>query len=262
MLSKFARQFVYLGEEIEQARAVFEMAEALSDPGDPGRQLDNGEKEHLAGVLSKILEVCVDLNLEVSKDVFTKAVDDLPTTAREYRILTDVLYADMANKLFIFVPPHRRKYFQPRHFVAENTKATFPKARAELADGGRCHAVGQHTAAVFHSMRAVELGLRAVAAELDVQSSFSIELADQESVIRGIETKIKALKDTAKGDQKDEEQKFYAEASIQFREFKDAWRNRVSHTRASYSEAQAADVLDHVAKFLSVLATRLKEPNA
>jgi hypothetical protein len=141
----------------------------------------------------------------------------------------------------------------------EATKKAFPKAWMEMAEAGRSYAVGLYTAAVFHSMRGAEIGLRAVARELKVEFSYSIELAEQESIIREVEKKAKGLINDPKNDQRDKDQKFFSDIIIQFRAFKDAWRNRVSHGRESYDEAQALDVLEHVAKFFGVLATRLRE---
>jgi hypothetical protein len=53
---------------------------------------------------------------------------------------------------------------------------------------------------------------------------------------------------------------FYSEAAKEFTYFKDAWRNHVAHGRAQYGEHDAAKVMSHVRDFMTLLATRLKEP--
>jgi hypothetical protein len=151
---------------------------------------------------------------------------------------------------------------QPRNFMSETTRDTFPTARQEMAEAGRSHAVGLYTAAVLHCVRAVEIGLRAMATELRVEFPFPLVQADQENVIRGIESKIAAMKDRKKDADKDADLNFYSEAAMQFRYFKDGWRVRAAHTRATYDESQSNGVIEHAATFLDILSKRLKESSA
>jgi hypothetical protein len=259
MLTKFARPFILLGEEIADARTVYQMCEGR-DPGDPEAKLDTKEKEHVERCFKKILALCDDLNLEVSKELFSDKVGDVPTTFREYEILISALYAEIKNKLFVFVPSHRRKFMSPRNFMSEATKKAFPEARKEMMEAGRCHAVGVYTAAVFHCTRAVEIGLRVMGTALGVTFPIPLEQVEQDNIISQIESKIRAIKDQPKSATKDADLNFYSQAAMQFRYFKDGWRVRVAHARASYDEPQALGVIEHAASFLDALATRLKEP--
>jgi len=52
---------------------------------------------------------------------------------------------------------------------------------------------------------------------------------------------------------------FYNHSLASFRNFKDAWRNHVSHTREFYKAEQAKEVMDYTRQFMTHLATRLKE---
>lgn len=238
MLTKFARPFILLGEEIDEARMLYRICEGRH-ADDPEGKLNDEEKRHVSECFRKILMLCTELDLEVSKELFVESVNDIPTTTREYEILIKALYAEVKNKLFVFVPSHRTKYMQARHFMSAATKETFPKARSEMSLAGKCYAVGLYTAAVFHCVRAVEIGLRTMAIELRVELQFPIEQADQETLIGGIEAKIKALKEQTKSEQKDNDQNFYSKAAMEFRYFKDGWRVRVAHTRATYEEPEA-----------------------
>jgi hypothetical protein len=60
---------------------------------------------------------------------------------------------------------------------------------------------------------------------------------------------------------KDADLHFLSEAAAQFRFFKSGWRIRVAHARATYTEPEAIEALDHVRSFFETLATRLKEPS-
>ena len=67
------------------------------------------------------------------------------------------------------------------------------------------------------------------------------------------------MKGLPRGTYKDEELKFYSQAAVQFRYFKDAWRVRVAHARETYEESPAIQVFTHTLEFFDTLATRLKE---
>lgn len=128
MLTKFARHFVVLGEDIANAKMVLYMADSHEEH-EPERQLKAEEIDQLRGCVEKIVALCEELELPVAKTIFENAQKDLPKTHREFEILTNALDAELKNKLFVFVPSHRQKFMQPRHFMGEKSKEAFPKAR-------------------------------------------------------------------------------------------------------------------------------------
>jgi hypothetical protein len=132
-----------------------------------------------------------------------------------------------------------------------------------MAVAGNSLAVGLYTACVFHSMRAAEIGVRALAIPLKVSfPDKPIELAEWQNILDQADSKIVAMKALPRGTRKDEETNFYSQAAVQFRYFKDGWRVRVAHARETYEEAPALKVFNHTLEFFETLATRLREPNA
>ena len=57
-----------------------------------------------------------------------------------------------------------------------------------------------------------------------------------------------------KGWEKDETLSFYSRVALQFRYFKDAWRNHVDHNREVYDADQAHSILIHARDFIKELA--------
>jgi hypothetical protein len=166
MLTKFAREFIALGEAIAAGRMIFGFIDSL-DTGDPGRAMVEEELRELAGTFSKISFLCSELNLPISGELFTRGKDDLPKSGREYEIYITALESEIKNIVFAFVPEHKRKYITPVKFIPAGIEA-FPNARDELVEAGKSFAFDRYTAAVFHCMRAVEIGMRAMATELQV----------------------------------------------------------------------------------------------
>jgi HEPN domain-containing protein len=139
----------------------------------------------------------------------------------------------------------------------------FPSASEELVAAGNGLTASLYTACVFHSMRAAEIGLRALGNELGVSfPDKPIELAEWANILDQAESKIVAMKALPRGTEKDEQLHFYSQAALQFRYFKDAWRVRVSHARENYEEAAAIRVFNHTMEFFETLATRLYEPTS
>jgi SNF2 family DNA or RNA helicase len=78
-------------------------------------------------------------------------------------------------------------------------------------------------------------------------------------VIDNIESKISDLRSLPKGQAKDDLLTFYSEGAVQFRYFKDAWRNHVAHLREEYDRDQARSILTHTCDFMEHLAKNLRE---
>jgi hypothetical protein len=262
MIIKFAREFILLGQEIAEVSVLFQLADSAPHD-DPDKPLTDIEKKDIASAFEKIAGLCVALELPTSKHLFGKAIlYGLPETGREFNIYVSALHAEIKEKVFAFIPDHKKKYFWPKKFLSEPLATAFPSARNELREAGKCFAVDRNTAAVFHCMRAIEIGLRAMATDLQITFDVPLDLVDWEGIIRKIESKIAGMKDRAKSGEKDEDQHFYSNAAMQFRYFKDGFRVRVAHTRATYDESQALGVIEHAVTFFEVLSSRLKEPLA
>lgn len=115
---------------------------------------------------------------------------------------------------------------------------------------------------IFHAMRVVEHGLRALARRLKVAlpKKRHIDLEEWGKLISHIEGKIENIDNTRKRTpQREKDLEFYHGAASQFRHFKNAWRNHVMHGRASYDHEEAEKVLRHVHEFMDHIAARVKE---
>jgi hypothetical protein len=109
-------------------------------------------------------------------------------------------------------------------------------------------------------MRAAEIGVRSLGVALNVSfPDKPLELAEWANILDQADSKIVAMKLLSRGANKDEELKFYSQAALQFRYFKDGWRIRVAHARETYEERQAIRIFDHTLEFFEILATRLRE---
>lgn len=178
----------------------------------------------------------------------------------------DELMNEIARALgdakFMMIPSYDAAYYDNPKLFGPTVAQRFPIANKEITEAGSCYAAGRYTACVFHLMRAVELVARRMVAQLKVNQYLAkpVELCDWGMLIGALDKGVTALRHgTATSKRKKETFEFYNHAVAQFRNFKDAWRNNVSHTRTSYNKHLAMNVLDNTRQFMEHLATRLKE---
>lgn len=165
------------------------------------------------------------------------------------------LLSEMSSPYFLMIPAEKRWLYEQRQPPFGQAVADrFPDASYDVAAAARCAALDESTAEVFHLMRVLEHGLRWLSNRVGVVMDSGIEFENWKNIIDMIEKQIRAMESQPKSPEKSETLQFYSQAASQFRYFKDAWRNHVSHARAQYDPRQAREVYNHVGPFMQDLA--------
>ncbi|HEV2348595.1 MAG TPA: hypothetical protein VG028_02000 [Terriglobia bacterium] len=139
--------------------------------------------------------------------------------------------------------------------LGREVSEAFPSAITDIMEAGNSYAVGLNTACVFHLMRVLERGLRALAVDL----SLNYKTEPWGGILKNVEDAIKALQAPNNHSSKKANLKFYSECAVEFRYIKDAWRNHVMHAESTYGEKEADKVMEHVRNFMQRLAERLSD---
>jgi hypothetical protein len=204
--------------------------------------------------------------LEMSTAVWPVVNPDLKLTSAEMVSEIDGIQEALANEMeqrkFVFILPGKDQWFEQDALFGKNVGVAFPSASDDIRSAGNCIAVALNTAAVFHLMCVVEIGLRALAKHLkvkNVKTKVPIELGTWEEIIQALELKLKGLSSNARAHKRQRDLDFYNSLIVEFRSFKDFWRNKVMHSRAIYNEHQAKQVFDHVCAFMQRMAERICE---
>ncbi len=156
-----------------------------------------------------------------------------------------------ARPLFVMTPSGADLYDQAHSIFGDSVDGAFPSSAQDIAEAGRCMAAGRWTAAVMHLMRALETPLSCLAVDAGVAAG-----ANWNKSLNEIESKLRAV--SARDHGKAAEQ-WAAEAAVQFRAIKNAWRNHAMHSRTFYEEERANEIFQSVRALLRHLATRLSE---
>ncbi len=182
---------------------------------------------------------------------------------------------DLLRGTFFYVPKHFAKYhydslsvFSQRELYGEKVIANLPNAVGEMRAAGNCYATGNNTACVFHLMRAVEYGLRAVFKKLKIKFPVNpkrpkdkrpIEEREWGEISGAIEAEVKKLELKKKTRIRDEKIELLRGVNNQFKYFKNKWRNNVMHTKESYEVEDATKTMRQVQDFMEHLADYIKE---
>lgn len=266
MLEENAADFMRLGQSLYDATVIYESDQWHPfNPEKQRRELNSTGQDGILAELKELKRLAERLNLPVSKAVVEEQIKDrafLPQTLGEYEKIISLFYKEVSQRLFLFIPIHVAKYYESDELVSDAVISAFPTASTDVRNAGTSIATGLYTASVFHSMRAAEIGLRSMnrAFPLTLKSGRPLELAEWREILDALSNIARDIENRPNSDPtKEDDQNFLSEAAAQFRFFKNGWRVRVAHARATYNETQVVDALEHVRSFFEILVKRIKE---
>ncbi|MFZ3324412.1 MAG: hypothetical protein WA231_00320, partial [Methylocella sp.] len=176
--------------------------------------------------------------------------------ASELRVLRETIDDGVKEQMIYRYPQEKSNVLKNWKVSWAPILSSFPSADKDIIAGVDLWALDHSTASVFHFMRVLEHGLRALTTDVGVK----FDIQNWQNVIDEIEAEIRKLgKTLPRGAAKSDRLQFLSEAAKEFVYFKDGWRNYASHNRVAYDEHQARSVLEHVRSFMNGLAAKLKE---
>ncbi|MFH1278809.1 MAG: hypothetical protein ABIK65_10570 [Candidatus Eisenbacteria bacterium] len=203
---------------------------------------------------------CADAGLSVTSRTIVNAIrllddgliDGIPGALAGLR---RTVCSECQDHLFIKITNGRERFYDDAaKEIRTEILETFPDTGEEIRAAGRCYALEEPAACVFHLMRAVEPGLEALAKHvLDPREYAEIKDSVWGTVIKKVEKEIQGRIGAAKKNEERRALAPYAALASQFRYFKDAWRNLASHKIVQFSDRKAKTVFDAVLGFLNEL---------
>ncbi|MGB7077607.1 MAG: hypothetical protein WBD53_10495 [Xanthobacteraceae bacterium] len=146
----------------------------------------------------------------------------------------------------------RIKYFAPANvLLGQDVVDKFPLAVTDIEDAGKGLSFGLGTSSVFHSMRVMESGLKALARLLEIPYAPSWE-----SYLKQINDKI-TEKHKDKTPEWKTDEPLFRDLSGDLQAVKIAWRNPTMHVVRSYSIEEAEGIFRAVKTFMQRLAPKI-----
>jgi hypothetical protein len=218
------------------------------------------DKKHMTGMLEKVSADCKATEMRCSLlqiDRMKRAIGASDVTHLELSVSLGELLRRLADEAttahcLIMSQDEADLYATPQQFGAE-VEVRFPSAVNDISEAARCLACGRGTAAVFHLMRVMEVGLKATAKALGIPYAPSWE-----SYLSQIDTRVRD-KYKAKGIKWRKDEPFFRDVAAHLHAVKVAWRNPTMHIVNHYSPEMAEDVFLSVKGFMRHLSTALTE---
>lgn len=185
----------------------------------------------------------------------------------ELQEIHNLISCEMDDNYFALIPKAKTVYFEKDGddaLFGPEVYMGFASARKEIKSAGNCLAVDEYDAAVFHLMRVINIGLRALASSLGIKkiANKKLEFCTDGQMIseseKAIDEKLKTVGAGARGEKWEIQNDFYRGILVDLRFFKDVVRDPIAHARKSYTENGALDVNVHVRDFMQRLAKHLK----
>jgi hypothetical protein len=152
-----------------------------------------------------------------------------------------------------FVQVEQPEFYLKPELFGEQAGKIFPLAQFDIEESGNCIALGRYTAAVFHLMRVVEVGLGRLAIEVGMSNPVTISDRNWGKILKKIHDAIEA-KTTADASWN---RAFFESVETILHSVKVSWRNPVMHVEGTYTEDQAQDIFQVVRSFMRSFASGL-----
>jgi hypothetical protein len=215
-------------------------------------------KRGLQRSVEHVRQICprgAQLTIErLIRDVDSMDVEQAKRAAIELR---NRINEDTQGVFFLLIPSDREHYYtNPQPFNEDGNglvAANFPRGNGEAIRAGKCYALDQYTASVFHLMRVMEIALHAFSSGLGIPSPARGTDRNWGAMLRTIRSQI----DNKPSGWPDKE--FYEDGYRSFDRVREQWRNPTMHIERDYNDVEAKDVFNAVSALMRRLATKLKE---
>lgn len=163
----------------------------------------------------------------------------------EVKTLNERIEDELVGQLLLHVPPNKASYYMDKELFGSAVETKLQEASYDIAEAGKCLALARPTAAVFHLMRVLEIGVARFATKLS--TTINTDRAWGE-ILRDVRIEIDTLKRSG-ADVSDLEQ---IQASLHA--VKDAWRNPTMHPTNKYTEDEAEEIFHASRTFMRRVA--------
>jgi hypothetical protein len=233
--------------------------------------------DHVISTINILERACAQLGLTTSKQEALRAKNlyarlkvtngtvHLSTLwlVEAAEILTSLIsrLQDEFNSRFILYlnDQEQHQYEQTSPLLGQEFANKFSREGAyELDEAAKCLALGRSTAAVFHLMRLMEIGIKSIARCLRIPDP--IKPAERNwgfvlgEIKKGIENKWSTSASRNSGDGA-----FFESLYATLDAVRNPWRNATMHVESKYTEAEAQHIFNAVAGFMRKLASRCDE---
>ena len=253
---------------LELAKEAGRLREAFSASDTSAIQMAEASRNNNVPVISNHAQRLRDLGLMMSAKQADKMVrrlkDGEALTGGEFGTLLNELYERLYDEcqmltLLLLSSSECQRYAPTKPLFGTDFATKFQTNGAfELDEAAKCMALGRPTAAVFHLMRILELGIRALSACLGLPDPTKPAERNWAVILRtiwnGIEKKWSQSSDRMSGDGH-----LFEDLYASLDAVKNPWRNATMHVEKKYTDDEAEHIFMAVMGFMKKIASRMDE---
>jgi hypothetical protein len=170
------------------------------------------------------------------------------------------LQDEMTLRHVYVLDDRRSNYFSASaKMFGDELAVKFPSALYDIDEAGKCYSLDRPTASVFHLMRVMEIGIRALARCLDVPDPLKPAERNWAIVLKSIsENGLDRLWPKA-ADRMSGDGAFFESMRASLDSVRNPWRNATMHVESKYTSDEAEHIFVAVKGFMKKLASRCDE---
>lgn len=262
MLELNARHFLEVMSLIQHTKTSLENYGELKNP------INNSTLQKM------ILERCGDLEkslIVLNANITQMAVEELKEQLRSpyltfehiltgFDDITKTLKRELSTSVVLALDNQERALFKPvlPLFGAEFEDKFQTQGLFELSECSKCLALDRPTAAVFHLMRIMEIGIRAIAECLGIPNPIKPTERNWGRILDKIKEAIGSKWPTS-ADRMSGEGAVFEALYASLDAAKNPWRNGTMHVESKYTDSEAENMMAVVKAFMMKLSSRMDE---
>lgn len=262
VLKRYAEGFYHVGEILSRIRTATMFYEISSSPKKP---LGEATRKDFIKQLGVAEAWCEAIGLEVSTKGVKYAIKCLeaPDLKRKdvFLIFAELMRRvqdEVGSAQLLHVPRSAVQFYQSPLKGWEQIVDRFPGAVRDIEEACKCFALSRYTAAVFHSLLVVEVGLVELGTLIQVNDPISGWTAVAQRLKKIIDTKYQDLSPFEKANRA-----FLEQIQGTVEALKNAWRNKISHAHGKLTvmtgEEFHPDVAEEILTATRAFMRRLAE---
>jgi hypothetical protein len=165
---------------------------------------------------------------------------------------------ELSGTFFLSLTPSEADHYEHPLNGWGDVPSKFSSVIIDIEESSKCLALNRNTGAVFHLMRVIEVGLRALGIALKDPNLDPTENPTWERILRKCDAELQKPHNQRSPEWAADDA-FFSDAVANLRAVKDAWRNPTVHIGISYDSEKASEVWNAVRAFMRHLASKLRE---
>jgi hypothetical protein len=212
--------------------------------------------EHLRALGAEVTLLCVD----EADNKIEKSWATWKTVKECFDDITHTLKRELSLKIVIALQPNEAGYFAPKvPLFGQEYANKFKKQGAfELDEAAKCMALSRPTAAVFHLMRILEIGITAISSCLNIPDPVRPTERNWAIILKKIKEDGKKKWPTA-ADRMAGDGLLFEALHASLDAVKNPWRNETMHVSGKYTDDEAKHIFVAVEGFMKKLSARMDE---